>query len=258
MAQLRSVWHRLWVHVQWSLFTLLAFLLALWLAWQLLASVNFLYPWWYELIGIDQTITTYGPRNHYRHQFESTTKAERVRLFAAIVAAIQQHGKGLDTLVYHAPDGRPIAPLLTPPEITHLQDVARLVDSLLKLGWGALSALPVLLGLLLKQKLPMPSVTRLLLTATMVGVGTGGWVLLMGPVKVFYTLHTWIFPAGHAWFFYYEDSLMTLLMQAPVIFAYIAASLAVLSLLLFTGLLLVANSVYRHLLRALSTNNSSR
>ena len=253
MTQLRFVWHRLLVHAQWSLFTLLAFLSALWLAWQLLASVNFLYPWWYEFIGIDQTIATYGPRNHYRHQFEITTQAERLRLFAAIVAAIQQHGKGLDTLVYHAPDGRPIAPLLTPPEITHLQDVARLVDSLLKLGWGALSALPVLLGLLLKQKLPMPSVTRLLLTAAMVWVGTGGLVLLMGPVKVFYTLHTWIFPAGHVWFFYYEDSLMTMLMKAPVIFAYIAVSLAVLSLLFFTGLLRVAHSIYQRLLRSPAT-----
>jgi hypothetical protein len=238
------------VHLQWTLFTLLAFVVALLLAWQLLASVNFLYPLWYDIIGIDETIAFYGPRNRYRQQFEITTKAERVRLFSAIVKAIHQQGAGLDTLVYRDPQGHPVAGLLTPLEISHLQDVARLVDVLLGIGWGALLALLVLLGGLLRQKLPMPAVTKLLLRAALVLVGMGGVILLIGPVPVFYRLHTWIFPEGHAWFFYYEDSLMTLLMKAPVVFGYIALSLAVLSLLLLTGLLLLTRSVYQHLLKA--------
>lgn len=250
MMQPSFVVRRLIVHLQWTLFTLLAFVAALLLAWQLLASVNFLYPLWYDIIGIDQTIAVYGPRNRYRQQFEITTKAERVRLFSAIVQAIHRQGTGLDTLVYRDPEGRPVASFLTPPEITHLQDVARLVDGLLGIGWGALLALPVLLGWLLKQQLPVPAVTQLLLRAALVLVGTGGVILLIGPVPVFYRLHTWLFPEGHAWFFYYEDSLMTLLMQAPVIFGYIALSLAVLSLLLFTGLLLLASRVYQRLLKS--------
>jgi len=249
MKQSSSVRQRLLAQTQWTLFTLSALLAALMLAWQLLASVNFLYPLWYEVIDIEQTITTYGPRNRYRHQFENTTKAERVRVFAAIVAAIHDHGKGLETLSYHDPAGRVIAGLLTPPEITHLQDVARLVEILQQIGWGAWLALPVSLMLAARRRLPMPSIGRLMATAAGIFIGVAGIILLIGPVQVFYRLHTWIFPAGHAWFFYYEESLMTMLMQAPVLFGYIALTLAVLSLLLFPGLLWLLSRWYRYLVK---------
>lgn len=239
-----SVWRPLPVSLLWTLFTLLAFLAALMLAWQLLASVNFLYPVWYEVIGIDHTIATYGSRNHYRHQFENTTKAERMRLFAAIVTAIHDHGKCLNTLSYHDPAGRVIDKLLTPPEITHLQDVARLVETLQKVGWGAGLALPILLLLAARWRLPMPSIGRLMVMAAGVLFVMAGLIVLIGPVKVFYRLHTWIFPAGHAWFFYYEESLMTMLMQAPVLFGYIALTLVALSLLLFPALLWILNRWY--------------
>ena len=249
MKQSGSVWRQLLVQAQWTLFTFSAFLAALMLAWQLLASVSFLYPLWYEVIDIDQTIATYGPRNHYRHQFESTTKAERERLFAAIVTAIHAQGKGLDRLSYHDPAGRVIGGLLTPPEITHLQDVARLVEALQRIGWGVWLALPVLLLLAARQRLPMPSIGRLMAVAAGALLGVAGIILLIGPVRVFYRLHTWIFPAGHTWFFYYEDSLMTMLMQAPVLFGYIALALAALSLLLFPGLLWLLSHWYRYLVR---------
>ena len=249
MKQSSSLWRQLLAQLQWTLVTLLVFLATLMLAWQLLASVNFLYSLWYEVIDIDQTIATYGPRNRYRHQFESTTKAERVRLFTAIVAAVHDHGKGLDTLSYHDPAGRIIAGLLTPPEIAHLQDVAGLVKTLQRIGWGAWLALPILLILAARRRLPMPSIGRLMATAAGIFIGVAGIILLIGPVKVFYRLHTWIFPAGHAWFFYYEESLMTMLMQAPVLFGYIALTLAALSLLLFPGLLWLLNRWYRYLVK---------
>jgi len=50
----------------------------------------------------------------------------------------------------------------------------------------------------------------------------GAIVMALGPKAVFYWAHTKIFPAGHQWFFYYEESLMTTLMKAPDIFAFIA------------------------------------
>jgi hypothetical protein len=65
-------------------------------------------------------------------------------------------------------------------------------------------------------------------------------VLLIGPKTVFYTLHTWVFPAGHAWFFYYQDSLMTTLMQAPNLFAGIAAEVLLLTVTLFALLITFA------------------
>lgn len=238
-------WRRWAYWGQWTLFALLIFVAALWLAWQSLVQVDFLYPVWYDTIGIERTIATYGPRNRFRHQFEHTSRAERIRLFAAIVEAIHQQGTGLANLTYHAPDGRPIAPLLTPPEIVHLQDVARLVAWLSGVGLLAMLAWPLLLAMLWWQRVTMPPLSHLLLTVVGLLATVGVTILVLGPVRVFYALHTWIFPPGHQWFFYYEDSLMTLLMKAPEIFGYITLTLATLALLLFLVLLLGTAVFYR-------------
>lgn len=232
------------MHVQWISFSILALLVALLLAWQVLAKTNFWYPLWYDILKIDQTIATYGPRNRYRNHFENTTKTERVRLFSQLVEAIHQHGRGLEAIVYHDAKGRPIASFLTPPEILHLRDVARLIDLSLATGWGALLLLPVLIGLLALQKQPMPSLSQLLLRITLGLMVISGTILLIGPVKVFYSLHTWLFPEEHPWFFYYEDSLMTMLMQAPAIFGYITLTLAALGMLFLLGILVLAKKCY--------------
>ena len=236
--------YRLLVYTQWALFALLALLAALFCAWRLLAGVDFLYPVWYELSAIDRTIAAYGPRNRYRQAFETTTKAERMRLFSAIVVAIQRQGEGLETLVYHAPDGRPLGRLLRSPEIIHLQDVARLVDRAQYGGWTVLLALPLVLGLLRRQRLPPPRLRMLLATTAALLAGASAAILAIGPVKVFYALHIWIFPPGHPWFFYYEDSLMTLLMQAPTLFGYITVALLALTLLLWLGLLYLVRRIW--------------
>ncbi|MFN2223885.1 MAG: DUF1461 domain-containing protein, partial [Candidatus Promineifilaceae bacterium] len=46
----------------------------------------------------------------------------------------------------------------------------------------------------------------------------------------------WICPPGHQWFFYYQDSLMTTMMKAPVLFAGIAAEWLVLTIAVFVAL----------------------
>jgi len=51
---------------------------------------------------------------------------------------------------------------------------------------------------------------------------SGVAVVVIGPVKVFYAAHNAVFPPGHEWFFYYQDSLMTTLMKAPDLFGFIA------------------------------------
>jgi hypothetical protein len=244
-GQPSSRWRRWAYWGQWTLFALLIFLAALCLAWQSLAQVDFLYPVWYDTIGIEQTIATYGPRNRFRHQFEHTSRVERIRLFAAIVDAIHQRGAGLADLTYHEPDGRPITRLLTPPEIVHLQDVARLIARLSAVGMLAMLGWPLLLAVLWWQRVAMPPLSHLLLTVVGLLATVGVTILVLGPVRVFYALHTWIFPPGHQWFFYYEDSLMTLLMKAPEIFGYITLTLATLTLLLFLMLLLVTAVFYR-------------
>jgi hypothetical protein len=62
-------------------------------------------------------------------------------------------------------------------------------------------------------------------------------VLLLGPNKVFYRLHPLVFPPAHQWFFYYQDSLMSTMMQAPDLFGYIAVVWAALSMVVLVGLL---------------------
>lgn len=242
------LFHRLSA-TQWALFIILTFLTALLLAWQLLVKVNFLYPVWYEVLHIDQVIATYGPQNRHRAGFETTTKKERIRLFAALVKAVHHQGHGLDTLVYHEPSGRPIAHLLTAAEIIHLQDVANLIDQLLPIGQMATLGLLLLIGLLLSQPYSKVPVKKLLV-GTIIGLGTGaGLILLVGPVEVFYGLHEQWFPKNHSWFFYYQDSLMTTLMKAPVIFGYIAILLGLLTLLIVIGIVFLIQYL-RRLLRA--------
>jgi Protein of unknown function (DUF1461) len=222
----------------WALFMILTLVASLFVAWQALIAVN--YPVWYEALDIDQTIAQYGPQNRQsKLLFETTTKNERVRLFAALVEAVHDQGKGLEDLVYHDSGGRPIAPLLTAPEIVHLQDVARLFGWLRMFGWVTLGAL-IVLGWLRWRRHALPSLQKLLL-GTVTGVALlGAVVAALGPTEVFYQLHEWIFPHGHQWFFFYEDSLMSMMMKAPALFGPIALTWALLSLLLVTALLIAA------------------
>lgn len=225
----------------WALFMISALVVALFLAWRALIAVDYLYPVWYEAIDIEQTITRYGPQNrHGKLLFEMTTKSERVRLFAALADAVHNQGRGLENLVYHDSSERPIATLLTMPEIVHLQDVARLFDWLQMIGWMTLGALIVLLAWLRSRRQVLPSLRKLLL-GTIGGIALVGVVIIvLGPTRVFYQLHEWIFPPGHQWFFYYEDSLMSMMMKAPDLFGPIALTWALLSLLLIAVLLIAA------------------
>jgi hypothetical protein len=206
----------------WAILLLAALPASLLASWQLLSSADFLYPVWYDVIGIDRTIAEYGPKNHYREHFELTTKEERSRLFAAIVAGIHDSGQGLETLTYHDARGQSVAPLLRSPEITHLRDVARLVKRFYRLGLGAALVWIVALAWLWRIRLPPPPLGRYFAGMGLLAVVLTFAVIAIGAKKVFYTAHTLIFPTGHPWFFYYEESLMTMLMKAPDLFAAIA------------------------------------
>jgi hypothetical protein len=227
----------------WAVYTLCAFLAALFLAWRALAAVDFAYPLWYELLDIDRHIAEYGPLNHYRHDFEQTTKAERINLFSALVSSVQRHGQNLETLRYHDAAGQPVALLLTPPEIIHLRDVARLLEVLMLAGWFALAGWGLGTVWLRWRKIALPGLSRLLLSLAGCIAAIILLVLIAGPVRAFYRLHEWIFPPGHQWFFYYEDSLMTTLLKAPDLFAPIALLLLFTSVVCFILLLLLSKKI---------------
>lgn len=208
---------------QW-LWVISLILSALFLSWQALRPLDFAYPLWYESMDIQQHIDKYGPRNRYRQGFAQLDKAEYLAYFSAINRAVHAGGRGLADLHFQPPGGARQS-LLREAEITHLVSVARLVSGFLWLGWASLALWLLSLWLMWRLKLSLPRPSRVLAGVLAVaGVGTV-LVLAVGPLKVFYTLHEWIFPAGEQWFFYYQDSLMTTLMKAPALFGAIAALL---------------------------------
>jgi len=219
--------------LRWSLLLVSAWFTALFIAWQLLSTVNFLYPLWHNALNIGDTVRVYGPQNRYRHGFEQTTAQEQARLFAAILDAVENDGRGLNDLRYRDPEGKPIDRLLTPPEIVHLKDVTRLIAGFYKFSWACLIVFIAVIISLWMRPTARPALKRVLVTfSTVITAGTV-LVLVLGAKKVFYKLHTWIFPEGHRWFFYYQESLMTTLMKAPDLFAGIAVEWLVLTLMLY-------------------------
>lgn len=208
--------------LRWILLALTVVVASLFVSWRLLAAFDFAYPWLHGLLEIEATVAEYAPRNEQRSGFEHTGAAEHARLFGAIVDAVRDHGAGLEDIVYRTPDGEVLGPLLTAAEIRHLQDVARLVSAFERLGWMSL-VLCIALGVsagLRRERPPSPiallgGLGAVIAAATVV-------VFLLGPVEVFYWLHTRIFPPDHQWFFWYEESLMSTLMQAPNLFGAIA------------------------------------
>lgn len=224
------------------LFVTAALLGALFVAWRLVASVDYLYPALYEPAGIGAHIDRFAPENRYRNGFAKTTRDERQRLFAAIGRSIRDDGRGLESLSYHDPSGQRLGSLLRPPEIVHLRDVARLVGILELAGMVALLVLALQIVVLRRRRRRLPPARRMLM---MTGAGflvTVIAVLLIGAKKVFYALHDLIFPAENQWFFYYQDSLMSTMMKAPDFFAYVAATLAVIAIGLLWLMLFAASN----------------
>lgn len=212
------------VSAYWAITAWAGFLFSLLLAWHILSPFNFFYAQWYEPVGIGENIAQYGPLNKNRRGFENTTREEHQRLMGELVAAINNGGEGLAIISYRNNAGVPVDSLLTDAEITHLQDVARLVRGFNLFG---LTALALLLGLLLMARaraMPMPGLLKLFINMLVLLLLLAAIVLVIGPVKVFYQLHVWLFPAQNQWFFYYEDSLMTTMLKAPVIFGPMAAA----------------------------------
>ena len=202
------------------------------LAWHLLAQINFVYPVGYDLLDVEQHIRHFGPLNRYKKEFEQTTPAEHLDLFAQITQAVQNHGEGLADITYRLPNGT-ATPLMREAEVIHLQDVANLVDVFYWAGLiGGLVWL-CLLAYAYQQRIPFPALKKILLGFLSGLVLITLTILLIGPKAVFYWLHEQIFPDEHEWFFFYQDSLMTTLMKAPDLFGFIAVILVVVIILLW-------------------------
>lgn len=222
-------------HLRWLAIFISLLISALFISWQVSAKLNFLYPIWYHALSIDKTIDTYGPQNRYISGFASTTTSERFEIFAQINEAVHQQGQGLSTITFYDQQSRETKVLLRAPEILHLHDVARLIDQVYWLGYAALTGLALLLGYVFVKNDNMPRIAPYHWAGSgALGVAVVG-ILVIGAEKVFYQFHEWIFPPGHPWFFYYQDSLMSTSMQAPNLFGAIAVQLGVLAILLYVA-----------------------
>ena len=231
----------------WFAYGLTTVILALGITWGLYAQADYGYPFWYRVLDIGSHIDQYGPLNaHNRYDLEYLDASAHQELFHEIRVAVHDGGQGLASLSYPDQYGRDI-PLLRHAEVLHLQDVAHLID----LGrWLLLVAALLWLPLAwARVARPPPGWPARALVAVTPVLAMLGWLLIAGPTAVFYQFHIWLFPAEHEWFFYWQDSLMSTLMKAPVLFGGIAVVLVggalVLTPLLYWGGLALVRRVRR-------------
>ncbi|TVZ39876.1 uncharacterized protein DUF1461 [Alteromonadaceae bacterium 2753L.S.0a.02] len=216
-------------------YALMSFVVAVALSWLVLVPLNFGYGLWHDIGGIKEGIERYGPQNRFKPGFTETSREQRIALFEAINHSVHSGGAGLAEITYRTATSGGQQHLLRNSEIVHLQDVANLIDVL---KWAALliSLLWLAATATFWKSRRFPNITlqfkglfALLGPATVI-------LFIAGPENVFNRMHELIFPAGHQWFFYYQESLMSTMMLAPVLFAWIAAAMLAISLLIFACL----------------------
>ncbi len=232
--------------ISWVLYSLCGLILAFLLSWLILAKFNFGYAWLHDTLEIQQHAERYGPQNRYRKNFQLTNKQEKVRLFAAINSSIHNHGSGLSTIKYKHKNGKELGALLHQAEIIHLKDVANLLDTLKVIAAIACATWIIFVILFSRRRIPRPNFKQQILGITAFVALASLLVILIGPVTVFYAFHEWIFPENHKWFFYYQESLMTILMKAPDLFGVIALFLTTLAMALFIAINVAITQVFTY------------
>lgn len=226
------------INFYWLLFLLLTFMVTLPVSWWGMSKVDFFYSTLHDSIGIDTHIQRYAPHNRFgKAEFEKTSKADRMALFHGVVKAIHNDGIGLESLSYTQTSNQKIVRLFTNAEVTHLKDVANLLDKLKPVVFIALIIWLISMFWIFLKRIKLPSAKRFTLLGFIL-LAVVILVLSFGPERVFNQLHIWAFPDNHQWFFYYEDSLMSTMMKAPHLFAYISIIWGLFSILL-TILLIV-------------------
>lgn len=216
-----------------SVYGLNLFFVSLAVAWAVMFNFDFFYATWHDHGGIKEGIEEFAPQNRYKKGFEGTTRLQRVEIFHQINLAVHRGGEGLASITYQSPVSQGKQVLLREAEVIHLQDVARLIEAFI---------VPVILIFLMwpasaiyyhKKSKHLPSLPHQAIGFVGLLLAVGLCLLFFGSETVFNTLHIWIFPKDHEWFFYYQDSLMSTMMFAPLLFAWIAGAWVVLSVSIY-------------------------
>ncbi len=190
------------------------------IAWRSLAAVDFGYPLWFVVLDLRGHIDHFGPQNRHRTAFAALDDAAIHELFSQLVAALHQPPDRVAAAlaaIRYQPPAAPAQPLLHAAEVAHLLEVAALIRGGL---WLHLAALPLLLlTSVLRHRLSAPIPWNALVYGGGLGLGAASVVIAMaGPTRLFYWWHHLAFSVEIPWFFYYQDSLMTTMMKAPVLF----------------------------------------
>ena len=192
------------------------------------------YSFFYKQLDIASHIQTFAPQNRQgQNGFENTDAQVHHQLFHEICVAINNHGNGLRDLTYLPSESGQLQTLLTDAEAVHLEDVSRLIDLMMPVGWAALTLLIVLAVTARVAGIALPTLGYSLMILAVLTMLCTATLLVIGPHEIFKAFHELVFPEGNQWFFYYQDSLMTTLMKAPDIFFGIAVIWAILSALIY-------------------------
>jgi len=219
-------------------------------AWMLLSFANFGYSFWFDALEIHEFIEKNAPLNRYKEGFELLSKADYSQLFLSINKAIHSSGQGLDKISYtyiNAQGSTITTQLLRQPEITHLKDVAWLINIVKITGTFSILVLgfcwyfKLIKGAMLSRKNMLIKCLYFWICLAIFSA----IVFIFKPIAFFYWLHELIFPENHQWFFYYQDSLMTTLMKAPFIFGPISLCLLGLILILHVTLIFLMTYLKR-------------
>lgn len=216
---------------------------ALMITWWALSGVDFLYPTFYQWLDIGSTIREFGPQNRFKEGFGLTHFSQHTLYFSQIVTAINNEGQGLTDISY--PYLGEQVQLLRDAEVKHLQDVAHLLSNLFVVGWVVMVMLTVWIVFKIKLRVKLVGIKQQIMQ--LFGLVSSLTVIcaLIGFKTVFYWLHDVVFPAENDWFFYYQDSLMTTMMKAPMLFAPISVLMVLTACLTFVGLNLLVNLSYK-------------
>ena len=206
-----------------SVLSVVLFCTCLMLSWYVWSSNNFLFSQLYEYNELEVQIDKYAPQNRYRHNFETTSKDERVRIFGQLVKAINNNGMGLEAIAYKANNGEIIDKFLTEPEINHLEDVSdfrkriKIYASILTVFLVITVSICWVTKVRKAKSAWRPfSVGKSFVSILALLLICYSAVFAIGPQKVFYVLHEYFFADKAQWFFYFQESLMTTMLPEPL------------------------------------------
>ncbi len=210
--------------------------ISLYLSWQVLASQNFLYGFFYDHTELEEFIEYFAPMNRYKPEFQYTNREERIRLFSEVLKSVEDEGKGLEKIVFYSSQGKRLGVLFHEREINHLRLVSSLIE---KFKWFAYLNFFIVfccIWIILGRRIQAPEAQRIVIAYTGLLIVVIALVMLISPARIFTLFHQIFFPETDQWFFYYQDSLMTTLMMAPKLFGYFAMVWSLLACVFFLAL----------------------